>query len=299
MSSTAADPSGSADPRAEPSDDGRVAGFDAGRTLSVRTELTRQFTRRRTQVALGFLALLPVILAVAFAVGGSESDSASGSLIELGTRSGVNFTVFALFVSVGFLLIVVVALFFGDAVASEASWSSLRYLLAVPIARGRLLRQKAIVSAILSVAALATLVGVSLVLGSALYGVGALVSPFGDSLAFGTSLGRLAIGVVFIAINLTWVAGLAMALSVSTDAPLGAVGGTVMVSIVAQILEQITALGSLRNALPGHYSTSWTSVLSPTLSWNDLLDGAFSSLAYATLFGIVAWRRFATKDITS
>lgn len=279
--------------------DGRVDGYDASKTLSLRTELTRQFTRRRTQMALGFLALLPVILAVAFAIGGSDDADASGGLIELGTQSAVNFTVFALFVSVGFLLIVVVALFFGDAVASEASWSSLRYLLAVPIPRGRLLAQKAAVSAILSLMALAVLVGVSLGLGSILYGVGALVSPFGDSLPFGVSVGRLAIGVVFIAINLTWIAGLAMALSVSTDAPLGAVGGTVMVSILAQILDQITALGSLRNFLPGHYSTSWTSVLSPTLDWNELAAGAFSSLAYATVFGIVAWRRFATKDITS
>ncbi|KQU06182.1 ABC transporter permease [Rhodococcus sp. Leaf7] len=279
--------------------DGRVVGYDASSTLSVRTEITRQFTRRRTQLALGFLALLPVIMAIAFTVGGSDSATASGSLIDLGTQSGVNFLVFALFVSVGFLLIVVVALFFGDSIASEASWSSLRYLLAVPVPRGRLLRQKAVVSTILSLAALMTLVLVSLILGSVLYGVGSLVSPFGDALSFGLSIGRLAIGVVFIAINLSWVAGLALALSVTTDAPLGAVGGTVMVSILAQILDQITALGSLRNFLPGHYSTSWTGVLSPTLAWNDLLDGAFSSLAYATVFGIIAWRRFATKDITS
>ena len=46
-----------------------------------------------------------------------------------------------MFVSTGFLLVVVVALFFGDTVASEASWSGLRYLLAAPIPRTRLLRR--------------------------------------------------------------------------------------------------------------------------------------------------------------
>ncbi|MGU3431399.1 ABC transporter permease [Actinomycetes bacterium M1A6_2h] len=279
--------------------DGRVGGYSARSTLPLRTELARQFKRRRTQLALGFLALLPVILAIAFAVGGSDADSNTGGLIELGTRSGVNFTVFALFVSVGFLLIVVVSLFFGDAVASEASWSSLKYLLAIPVPRTRLLAQKAYVSAILSALAIAVLVGVSLLLGTIFYGTGSLVSPFGDSLPYATALGRLGIGVAFIAVNMLWVAGLALALSVSTDAPLGAVGGTVMVSILVQILDQITALGSLRNFLPGHYSTSWTSVLSPTLQWDDLLIGAFSSVAYATVFGLLAWRRFATKDITS
>ena len=46
------------------------------------------------------------------------------------------------FVSAGFLLVVAVALFCGDTVASEASWASLRYLLAAPVPRARLLRQK-------------------------------------------------------------------------------------------------------------------------------------------------------------
>ncbi|MEO7077445.1 ABC transporter permease [Rhodococcus sp. BP22] len=279
--------------------DGRAPGYHAGKTLPFRTELRRQFGRRRTQFAIGFLALLPVILAIAFAVGSSSADSDTGGLIELGTRGGVNFTVFALFMSVGFLLIVVVSLFFGDSVASEASWSSLRYLLAIPVPRTRLLVQKALVSATLSIAAVVVLVLVSLILGTALYGAEPLVTPFGDGLPYVDALSRLAIAVAYIGVNLLWVAGLAMLLSVLTDAPLGAVGGAVMTSILLQILDQITALGSLRNYLPGHYANSWTDALQPTISWNDMFVGSFSALAYAAVFGVFAWRVFATKDITS
>jgi ABC-2 type transport system permease protein len=141
--------------------DGRAAGYTGSSTLPFRTELRRQLGRRRTQLAIGFLALLPVILAIAFTVGSSSADSDADGLIELGTRGGMNFTVFALFMSVGFLLIVVVALFFGDSVASEASWSSLRYLLAIPVPRSRLLTQKARVSATLSSVAILVLVGVA------------------------------------------------------------------------------------------------------------------------------------------
>mgnify|MGYP000315404528 FL=1 len=273
--------------------DGRAPGYVGSHTLPYVTELRRQFGRRRTQLAIGFLALLPVILAIAFTVGSSsETDSDAGGLIELGTRGGVNFTVFALFMSVGFLLIVVVALFFGDSVASEASWSSLRYLLAIPVPRTRLLLQKALVSATLSLAAIGVLVGVSLALGTALYGADPLVTPFGDGWAYGDAVARLLIAVGYIAVNLLWVAGLAMLLSVLTDAPLGAVGGAVMTSILMQILDQITALGSLRNYLPGHYANSWIDALSPTIEWNDMVVGTFSALAYATVFGVAAWLRF-------
>ena len=74
--------------------------------------------------------------------------------MDLAKGSAANFAVFALFASASFLLVVVVALFFGDTVAAEASWSSLRYLLAAPVPRARLLRQKAIVAGMLSVAAI-------------------------------------------------------------------------------------------------------------------------------------------------
>lgn len=279
--------------------DGRAAGYSGGRTLPFRTELRRQLGRRRTQLAIGFLALLPVILVVAFTVGSSSADSDAGGLIELGTRGGMNFTVFALFMSVGFLLIVVVALFFGDSVASEASWSSLRYLLAIPVPRSRLLTQKALVSATLSSAAILVLVGVSLLIGTVMYGAESLVTPLGEGLSYGTSLVRLLIAVAYIGVNLLWVAGLAMLLSVLTDAPLGAVGGAVMTSILMQILDQITALGSLRNYLPGHYANSWIDAFGTNIDWTDMVVGSFSAITYAAVFGLIAWRRFATKDITS
>ncbi|MFH5230936.1 ABC transporter permease [Antrihabitans spumae] len=278
--------------------DGRAPGFRPSATLSVRTEFERQLRRRRTQVAIGFLALLPGILAAAFAIGGAEADSGAG-LIELATRGGVNFTVFCLLMSVGFLLIVVVALFFGDSVASEASWSSLRYLLTIPVPRSRLLLQKAVVSVLLSLIAIVVLVVVALALGTLLYGADPLANPFGDSLPYQTAVLRLFVALGYIAINLTWIAGLALLLSVLTDAPLGAVGGTVMVSILVQILDQITALGDLRRLLPGHFSYAWTRALSPTIDWYDMTIGAFSALAYASIFGVLAWIRFSGKDITS
>ncbi|MGW0175978.1 ABC transporter permease [Rhodococcus sp. NPDC003322] len=279
--------------------DGRAPGYRAGRTLPLRTELVRQCKRRRTHLALGFLAVLPLILVLAFAIGGSGSDSGATDLIELATRGGVNFTVFTLLMSVGFLLIVVVALFFGDAIASEASWSSLRYLLAIPVPRSRLLQQKAIVSAVLSIAALLLLVVVALTVGTVSYGTAPLVTPFGDSLGYGEAIGRLALALGYVAVNLIWVAGLALLLSVLTDAPLGAVGGTVMVSILVQILDQITALGHWRDYLPGHFSFAWTRFLAPTVDWHDIVVGSFAALAYGTAFAVAAWWWFARKDITS
>jgi ABC-2 type transport system permease protein len=274
-------------------------GYVPGRTLPVRVELVRQLQRRRTQIVFGLIVLLPVILWVAFSLAPAGPPSNSVSLVDLAKGSGGNFAVFALFASASFLLVVVVALFFGDTVAAEASWSSLRYLLAAPVPRSRLVRQKAIVAAILSLAAVLLLPLVALLVGALAYGTGDLVSPTGESLTFVAGAGRVLLGAVYVAVYLSWTAALALLLSVSTDAPLGAVGGAVLVSILSQILDQITALDTLRNYLPTHYGTAWSSLLAIQIDWGNITRGVFSALCYAAVFGSLAIWRFATKDITS
>lgn len=275
-------------------------GYRPERTLPLRVELARQLRRRRTQVTFALVALLPVIIWAAFEI--SADDDAGGravTFVDLARGSGPNFAVFTLFASASFLLVVVVALFFGDTVASEASWSSLRYLLAAPIPRARLLRQKALVAAILSVAALLVLPVMSLLVGTLAYGAGDMVSPTGESLDFAPGAGRVLLGALYIAVHLAWVAGLALLLSVSTDAPLGAVGGAVMTSIVSQILDQITALEDLRDILPTHFGDAWAGLLTGQVDWGDMTRGVFSALVYALVLGAAAVWRFQRKDITS
>lgn len=274
-------------------------GYRAGRTLRLSVELRRQLSRRRTQVTFALVALLPVILWSAFQLAQEGPASGSLNLVDLAKTSGPNFAVFALFASASFLLVVVVALFFGDTVASEASWSSLRYLLAVPVPRARLLRQKATVAGLLSLVAILLLPAVALLVGGLAYGWGDLVTLTGESLGFWPATARIMLGASYVLVQLSWVAALALLLSVSTDAPLGAVGGAVMTSIVSQILDTITALEDLRDFLPTHYANAWSDVLAAQPDWNEMTRGTFSASAYAAVFTALAVRRFATKDITS
>src|SRR5258708_2684905 len=122
-------------------------GYSARRTLPLAVETVRQLRRRRTLIAFGLLLVLPWLLVGAFELSGSgSSDPQTPGLVTMATAGGLNFAGFAFFASTGFLLVVAVALFCGDTVANEASWASLRYLLAAPVPRARLLRQKLIVA---------------------------------------------------------------------------------------------------------------------------------------------------------
>ena len=278
---------------------GTPAGFRVGRTLPVRVELSRQLRRRRTQFSLGFMVLLPVILVIAFAFGTNNGTSGAVSLVDLATSGSINFAMVSLFFSASFLLIVVISLFFGDTIASEASWSSLRYLLAMPVPRVRLIRQKVLVAGLLSLFALLILPISALIVGGFAYGWNPLSTPVGEQFSFAQGLLRIGLIVSYVAIQLTWVAGLALMLSVLTDAPLGAVGGAVLISILSQILNQIDALGDLRNYLPTKYAFAWTGALVEPVRWDDMVRGGFLSLAYAVVFATIAVLHFRRKDVTS
>src|SRR3954464_1989344 len=208
-----------------------AVGYRPARPLPIRAEIVRQASRRRTQLALGFMVLLPLIVLAAFEFGSNGNDDNGrgefSSLVELATSGGLNFTLFCLFVSAGFLLVVVVALCFGDTVASEASWGSLRYLLAVPVPRARLLGVKLVVAVGYSLLALLTLAGTGLLVGTLRYGWHPLGSTIAASIPPGQGLLRLLGILAYLAVTLLVVAGLAFLLSVLTDAALGAVGGAV------------------------------------------------------------------------
>lgn len=276
--------------------------YRPGRTLRFGAEFARQLTRRRTQIALGFLVVLPLILVAAFKIGvPDDPDSAQegSSLADLATAGGANFTLFSIFVASSFLLLVVVALFCGDTVASEASWGTLRYLLASPVPRGRLLRQKLTVGLAYSAFALVLLPTVAMIAGTIAFGWAPLRTQLGVDIPPVEAIGRIFLAVVYIAITLLPAAGLAFYLSVRTDAPLGAVGGAVMLWIVSNILEAVTALGDLRALLPTRYGTAWLSLLSSPIEAEDMVKGTVSAVVYTTVFLALAWWRFLRKDIVS
>ncbi|MEP6695899.1 MAG: ABC transporter permease [Pseudonocardiales bacterium] len=278
---------------------GAAPGYRPSGTLGLRVEARRQLARRRTQLTLGFLLLLPLLLAGAFELGSARTDPGAPGLVDLATSGAANFTLFALFASTGFLLVVVVALFAGDTVAAEASWSSLRYLLATPVPRSRLLRQKFLVALGFSALALVLLPVASLLVGWAFFGWAPVRSPLGLTLGTPQALLRLAIIVGYLAVVMLFVAALAFLVGVYTDAPLGAVGGAVLLVIVSNILDAVTALGTLRDFLPTHYQYAWVDALGSTVTWSGMARGAISSLAYSAVLLLLAWRHFLRKDILS
>ena len=287
------------EPHVQPT--GAVAGYRPERTLRLAVELRRQFKRRRTIGVYALMVALPLILIGALQLGGSEeaAENSRINLVDVATSSGLNFTLFVLFATTGFFLVVTFALFFGDTVASEAAWGSLRYTLATPVPRARLLRQKFAAALALSVGAMVALVGVALVAGGIAFGFEAIQTPIGVTLDQGDGMLRLAGMVGYLAIHLLVVGTLAFWFSTITDAPLAAVGGAVFTMFVFAILDQVEQLGSIRDWFPTAGEYAWTHLLETPVDSGEMFRGVIQALVYSAVFTALAFRHFARRDVTS
>jgi ABC-2 type transport system permease protein len=280
---------------------GAVAGYRPERTLRLSVELRRQFKRRRTLGVFALMVALPLVLIGALQLGGNQDAQANNriNLVDVATSSGLNFTLFVLFATTGFFLVVVFALFFGDTVASEAQWGSLRYTLATPVPRMRLLRQKWLAALVLAVGALLVLVVVALLAGGVVFGFGDIQTPVGVTIAQGDGLVRLAGMLGYLVVHLLVVGTLGFWFSTITDAPLAAVGGAVFTTIVFAILDQVEQLGSIRDYFPTAFDYAWTDLLQTPIDSGDLFRGVVQSLIYTAVFTALAFRHFARRDVTS
>jgi ABC-2 type transport system permease protein len=280
---------------------GAVAGYRPERTLRLSVELRRQFKRRRTIGVFALMVALPLVLIGALHLGAGDNAQQNNriNLVDVATASGLNFTLFVLFATTGFFLVVVFALFFGDTVASEAQWGSLRYTLATPVPRLRLLRQKWYAALVLSIGALLALVTVALLAGGIAFGFEDIQTPVGVTMAQGEGLLRLAGMLGYLVVHLLVVGALGFWLSTITDAPLAAVGGAVFTTIVFAVLDQVDQLGSIRDYFPTAFDFAWTDLLQTPVDSNDLFRGVIQALVYITVFTALGFRHFARRDVTS
>lgn len=272
------------------------------RPLSWRSELRRQLGRRRTLWVIAIVFALPLILVAAFSLDddpGRPGDT-TVRLVDLATSGGPNFTVFTFVVSAELLLFGVAALFAGDPVPAEASWSSLRYLLTAPVTRARLLTSKLVVGFLSTAALVVILPAWSLLVGTIAYGSEPFSILGGGEMAWGQWVPRMLIAVVFVLVSIASIGAFSFWVGVRSQTPLAAVGGALLLLIVSGILDSIDALGDWRKALPAHYSRAWLDLLvSGPVDWTDLRHGTLWSLLYTVLFLALGYRRFRRQDILS
>lgn len=264
----------------------------------LRSELGLIAGRRRNQAGLLVLAVVPIVLAIAVKVTSPGAGRGPDFLSSI-TANGLFVPLAALTLELPLFLPLAIAVLSGDAIAGEANIGTLRYLLAVPVNRTRLLVVKFVSLAIGAFWGVLTVAVVGAVIGIALFGTGPLTTLSGTQVPFGEAVWRLLLVMLYITVCLAALAAVGLFISTLTEQPIGAMVAVVIFSTLSFILDSVPQLEWLHPWLLVHDWTAFGDLLRDPPLWDTVLRGLGVDAAYAVVFWLLAWARFAGKDVTS
>ena len=269
----------------------------------LRAELRLVFLRKRNMLLLAVTVVFPVVIGIALRVAAPHPQGG-------GNGPGVAFFnqlagngVFLAFITLSTLLIlvlpVVVAVVAGDSVAGEAGYGTLRYLLAVPAGRTRLLAVKFAVIVLFALCATAIVSAVSLAVGAGLFPVGPVTLLSGSTVPLAEGLLRLLFVTLYVAAAMAALGAIGLAVSTLTEHAIGAIAAIMILVVTSEVVDNVPQLAAIGPYLPTHWWLSFDSILRAPVDTSSLLKGLLSFGVYAVLFGSFAWARFTSADVTS
>lgn len=263
------------------------------------SELGLLFRRRRTWAMLGALAAIPVLIGVAVRIAPSVPTGRGPVFLDRISQNGVFVAFTALVVSIPLFLPLTIGVVAGDSIAGEAGHGTLRYLLAAPAGRTRVLAVKYCSAALFCVAATLTVAIAGALIGAILFPLGPVTLLSGDTVDLGAAALRLLLIAGYVAVSLLGLAAIGLFLSTLTDAPVGAMAATVVAAIVSQVLEALPQLDWLHPWLFSHHWLDFADLLRQPIVWDSFGSNALLQAGYVAVFAVLAYGRFTSKDILS
>jgi len=270
-----------------------------------RSELRLVFGRKRNMVLLVVTALFPLLIGIALRVAAPHPGNGGGGNGPVGSffNQLAGNGVFLAFIALSSLLIlvlpVVVAVVAGDSVAGEAGSGTLRYLLAVPAGRTRLLAVKLAVIAAFGLCATFIVSAVALVVGAVLFPIGPVTLLSGDTVPLADGLLRLFFVTLYVAAAMAALGAVGLAISTLTEHPIGAIAAVMILVVASEVVDSVPQLAAVGPYLPTHWWLGFDSLLRAPVDSYTLLHGLLSFGVYLVLFGSFAWARFTSADVTS
>lgn len=266
----------------------------------VRSELRLVFGRRRNLIMLAALGAIPLLIGIALKVNPPHvGDSGGPQFINRITGNGLFLVLTALTLTLALFLPIVVGIVAGDAIAGEAQAGTLRYLLTVPVRRGRLLLVKAAGIGTYAAAAVGTISVVGAVAGAALFGTGSFTLLGGQTVSLADGLLRIFAVAIYVWLSLAGFLAVGLLISTLTEVPVAAMAGTLAFGVLSLVLDSIPQLSAIQPYLPTHYWTAFGDLLRSGTDYGTLAKHLLVQVVYVGIAGSIAWARFADVDVTA
>lgn len=274
----------------------------------IQIELYKIFRKPRTYIGFGAIAFIVTVVNLGFLFEGEEllgflinnlKDKflLSGNLINAYTMS------FVILNSLWIHLPILISITAGDMISGEANNGTFRLLLTRPISRGKLLAAKFISAWIYTVLLLLFMIGLSLTLGYAIFGIGDLIviKSTISILASDDTLWRFGYAALYGILSMTTVTSLSFLLSSLSENSIGPIVGTFAIIVGLTIVSTLgyALIGPIVPYLFTTYLPSWDVFFQMEIDYEKLYRAIAVNLAYTFAFTTYTFYYFKNKDILS
>jgi ABC-2 type transport system permease protein len=260
-----------------------------------RWELFKLRYQKRTYLGLGAATLVPILFVVATATrGGGPNDVPFGSYIH---KSGLAIPLVILLFGAVWMFPLITALVAGDIFASEDHNGTLKTILTRSLDRGQIFAGKALAAATYAIVAIFLAGTVGVVAGSIESGFNPLQSLSGSIVTAPKALELVYVSLLVYLIPIAAIVCIGLLLSSVTRNSAAAVVGTLMFSLLIQLIGILPGLSGLQPYLLSTQFNAWQGLLRTPIDWAPIVRAVWVCALYGLPALGGAYLVFLRRDV--
>lgn len=267
-----------------------------GVRAAYRWELAKLRYQKRTYLGLGASVIVPVLFA--FAIHFHHGHRGGGvAFADYLDRSGLAMPLVILLFGAIWLFPLITALVAGDIIASEDHNGTLKTVLTRSLERHELFFGKTLVAATYAVVAILLDGTVAVVAGCLESGFNSLQSLSGTVVSAPKALELVYVSLLVYLIPIAAIVCIGLLLSAVTRNSAAAVVGTLMVSLLIQLIGVLPGLGATQPYLLSTQFDAWQGLLRTPIDWSPIVRAVWVCAVYGAPALGVAFLVFLRRDV--
>jgi ABC-2 type transport system permease protein len=262
-----------------------------------RWELAKLRRQKRTYLGLGAAAIVPILFVLAIHFRHRHGDHGDFAFASYLTRSGLAVPLVLLLFGAVWLFPLITALVAGDIFASEDHNGTLKTILTRSLERWQIFAGKWLAAIAYAVAAILLAGTTAVVAGCIQSGFNSLQSLSGTIVSAPKALELVYVSLLIYLIPILTIVAIGLLLSVLTRNSAAAVVGTLMVSLLFQLIGILPGLSGTQPYLLSTQFNAWQGLLRTPIDWAPIVRAAWVCAMYGIPSLAAAYVIFLRRDV--
>jgi ABC-2 type transport system permease protein len=262
-----------------------------------RWELFKLRHQKRTYLGLGIAILVPILFVLAVHLRRHHERGGGFAFSDYVDKSGLAIPLVVLLFGAVWLFPLIAALVAGDIFASEDHNGTLKTILTRSLERWQLFVGKVLVATSYAVFAILLCGTVAVIAGSLQSGFNPLQSLSGTIVSAPKALELVYVSLLLYLIPIAAIVCIGLLLSSVTRNSAAAVVGTLMVSLIFQLIGILPGLGGLQPYLLSTQFNAWQGLLRTPIDWSPIIQAVWVCAIYGGVAIGAAFLVFIRRDV--